>query len=159
MPKLDVLPERQRTMMENWPCPEFEDTPWENMLKPLSEARVALVSTAGLHIRGDRPFTTARGGDTSYREIPSHSNPSDIIQSHTSIGFDRTTTFRDINITFPIDRLKELNDTGYIGSLSTNYYSFMGALSDVSSLIQKSGPDVASKLNNDQVDVVLLVPT
>ena len=52
--------------------------------------------------------------------------------------------------------LKEYNQ---IGSLSKNYYSFMGALSDVSSLIEKSGPEVATKLLNDEVDVVLLVPT
>lgn len=159
MPRLEILPEKQRIMMENYPCPEFEDTPWKPLLKPLSQSRVALVSTAGLHLRGDRPFATARGGDTSYREIPSESSPSDIIQSHTSIGFDRTTSFRDINISFPIDRLKELKADNQIGSLSKNYYSFMGALSDVSSLIEESGPEVAIKLLQDEVDVVLLVPT
>ena len=58
MPRLEILPEKQRLMLENYPCPEFEGTPWNPLVKPLSQSRVALVSTAGLHLRGDRPFAT-----------------------------------------------------------------------------------------------------
>jgi D-proline reductase (dithiol) PrdB len=114
------------------------------------------VSTAGFHVREDRPFV---GGDTSYRIIPRRTNPANIIQSHTSIGFDRTETFRDINITYPVDRLEELVAQGEIGSLSDNYYSFMGALSDVSQLVGHFGPKLAENLKTEGVDVVLLVPT
>ena len=91
--------------------------------------------------------------------VYSDSDPADIIQSHTSIGFDRTTSYRDINITFPVDRLEELVQSGYIGELSDNYYSYMGAINDVTGLIEDSGPEVATKLLAEDVDVVLLVPT
>jgi D-proline reductase (dithiol) PrdB len=130
-----------------WPCVEHDDTPWTPMAKPLSESKVALVTTAGLHVRGDKPF------------IAEHTKGGDIIQSHTSLGFDHTGIYRDINVTFPIDRLQELVDQKKIGSLSDNYYSFMGALRDVAGIIEESGPEVARKLKDEGVDVVLLTPT
>ena len=86
-------------------------------------------------------------------------SPTNIIQSHNSIAFDRTETFRDINITYPVDRLEELVNQGKIGSLSDDYYSFMGALNDVSGLIENSGPALADILKKDGIDVVILVPT
>ena len=156
MPIMERLSKSMQERMLNWPCNEYQDTPWTPMTKPLSQSKVALVSTAGFHVREDRPFF---GGDTSYRIIPRTTNPANIIQSHTSIGFDRTETFRDINITYPVDRLEELVVRGEIGSLSDDYYSFMGALSDVSQLVEHFGPKLAEDLKNKSVDVVLLVPT
>ena len=156
MPIMGRLSKSMQERMLNWPCNEYQDTPWTPMTKPLSQSKVALVSTAGFHVREDRPFV---GGDTSYRIIPRTTNPANIIQSHTSIGFDRTETFRDINITYPVNRLEELVVRGEIGSLSDDYYSFMGALSDVSQLVDHFGPQLAKDLKNKSVDVVLLVPT
>jgi hypothetical protein len=43
--------------------------------------------------------------------------------------------------------------------LSDNYYSFMGALRDVTEVIEKTGPEVAKRLKDEGVDVVLLTPT
>ena len=160
MPKLEILSEQQRTMLLNWPSPENEDSPWTAMSKSLSECKVALVTTAGLHVRGDKPFTTAKnGGDASFRVIPRLTDPADIVQSHTSIGFDRTSIYKDINITFPIDRLNELVALGKIGSLSDYYYSFMGALRNPAGLTDEYGPEVAKNLIAEGVDVVLLIPT
>ena len=156
MPIMGRLSKSMQERMLNWPCNEYQDTPWTPMTKPLSQSKVALVSTAGFHVREARPFV---GGDTSYRIIPRTTNPANIIQSHTSIGFDRTETFRDINITYPVNRLEELVVRGEIGSLSDDYYSFMGALSDVSQLVEHFGPQLAKDLKNKSVDVVLLVPT
>ncbi len=159
MPRLEALSEAQRNMMLNWPCPDNDDTPCTTMRRPLSASKVAMVTTSGIHLRKDAPFRSLKGGDTSYRIIPRDSDPANIIQSHTSIGFDRTTSYRDINITFPVDRLEELVQSGYIGELSDNYYSYMGAINDVTGLIEDSGPEVATKLLAEDVDVVLLVPT
>ena len=50
MPKLEILTEQQRDLLLNWPSPENEDSPWVEMSKPLSECKVALVTTAGLHV-------------------------------------------------------------------------------------------------------------
>ena len=58
-----------------------------------------------------------------------------------------------------VDRLQELVDQEKIGSLSDNYYSFMGALRDVTGIIEKTGPEVAGLLKAEGVEVVLLTPT
>ncbi len=157
MPKLSVLSEIQRKSMQMFPCVEHDDTLWTPMAKKLSESKVALVTSAGLHLRTDKPFN--HSGDSSFRVIPRSSKAGDILQSHASIGFDHTGIYRDLNVTFPIDRLQELVDQNKIGSLSDNYYSFMGALRDVTGVIEKTGPEVAKRLKDEGVEVVLLTPT
>ena len=157
MPKLSVLSEIQRKSMQMFPCVEHDDTPWTPMAKKLSESKVALVTSAGLHLRTDKPFN--HSGASSFRVIPRSSKAGDILQSHASIGFDHTGIYRDLNVTFPIDRLQELVDQNKIGSLSDNYYSFMGALRDVTGVIEKTGPEVAKRLKDEGVEVVLLTPT
>ena len=161
MPRLDTLSEVQRKMLQMFPCMEHDDTPWTPMRKPLSESRVALVTSAGLHLRDDKPFITdlQGGGDSSYRVIPRGTSVANIIQSHVSIGFDHTSIYRDINVTFTIDRLEELREQGVIGSLADNNYSFMGALRDSSKVYTETGPEVARKMLDEGVDVVMLTPT
>ena len=161
MPRLATLSEVQRRMLQMFPCMEHDDSPWTPMRKPLSESRVALVTSAGLHLRDDKPFITdhQRGGDHSYRVLPRRTPASDIIQSHVSIGFDHTGIYRDINVTYPIDRLEELQEQGVIGSLADDYYSFMGALRDAAKVYSETGPEVARKMQDDGVEVVLLTPT
>ena len=160
MPRLDTLSEVQRRTLEFFPCLEHDDTPWVALDKPLSQCKVALVTSAGLHLRDDRPFTRdTPGGESTYRVIPSDCDPSDVVQSHFSIGFDHTGIYRDLNVTFPVDRLREMAEKGEIGSLSADFYSFMGALRDASTVIDETGPEVARRLKADGVDVVLLTPT
>ena len=157
MPRLELLSEVQRRMLQMFPCMEHEDTPWTPMRKPLSESRLALVTSAGLHMRDDTPFVM--GGDSSYRVIPQSASTADILQSHASIGFDHTGIYRDINVTYPVDRLRELADRGVIGSLGKNNYSFMGALRDTSEVAERTGPEVARRLVDEGVEVAFLTPT
>ena len=161
MPRLETLSEVQRRMLQMFPCMEHDHTPWTPMRKPLTESRVALVTSAGLHLRDDKPFVTDHqgGGDHSYRTLPRQTPAADIIQSHVSIGFDHAGIYRDINVTYPIDRLEELCQQGVIGSLADNYYSFMGALRDASKVYNETGPEVARKMLAEGVDVVFLTPT
>ena len=160
MPRLETLSEVQRRTLEFFPCLEHDTTPWVSPAKPLSQCKVALVTSAGLHLRNDKPFSRDDpGGEFSYRVIPSDCNPADVVQSHYSIGFDHTGIYRDLNVTFPVDRLRELAEQGTLGSLSADYYSFMGALRDPGRLIEETGPEVARRLQAEGVDVALLTPT
>jgi D-proline reductase (dithiol) PrdB len=155
MPRLDQLSEIHRRSALFFPCLEHDDTPWTPVKKPLSQSKVAMVSTAGLHLRGDRLF---QGGDPSYRVIPSDAKPADVILSHVSIGFDYTGIYRDLNLAFPLDRLRELAQQGKVGSLAHSYYSFMGAQRDPSQIIEETGPEAAALMHGEGVDLVLLSP-
>jgi len=156
MPRLEDLSETARQGHLNFPCFDHDDAPFVPLTKPLSQAKVALVTTAGLHVRGDRLFSN---NDQTYRVIPSSTPARDIVQSHTSIGFDRTAFIRDINVTFPIDRFRELAAQGKIGGVSSNFYSFMGALRNPKQVAEETGPEVGRLLKAEGVDAVFLTPT
>ena len=156
MPRLERLPEANRKNLLNLPMQVNDAAPFLRLAKPLTACRVAIVTTAGLHRRGDRPFGP---GEQGYRAIPADTPAKDIIQSHTSIGFDRVPIMRDVNITYPIDRLREMVAHGEIGGLGANGYSFMGALRDVTKIEGETGPEVARRLAEDGADAAILTPT
>ena len=157
MPRLDRLTELQRKSSLAHPCLLNDLAPFTRLRRPLSHSRLALVTTAGIHLRGDTPFT---GGDQSFRAIPANTPASDIVQSHASIGFDRTAFQRDINVVFPIDRVRELEARREVGSLSQTYFSFMGAQRPpYDRLLQETGPEVARRLQDEGVDIVFLTGT
>ncbi|HYS17609.1 MAG TPA: glycine/sarcosine/betaine reductase selenoprotein B family protein [Candidatus Binatia bacterium] len=156
MPRLDRLPQISRNNLLTFPAQVNDTTPFVRPAKPLAACRLAIVTTAGLHRRGDRPFTP---GDQTYRVIPSDTPTADIMQSHTSIGFDRVPTMRDVNISFPIDRLRERVSRGQLGGLAPDCYSFMGAQREVARIEAETGPEVARRLLAAGVDVALVTPT
>jgi D-proline reductase (dithiol) PrdB len=122
---------------------------------PLSRRRVAIVTTAGIHRRGDVPFTEGPA-QADYRVIPADTPAEDILMSHASINFDRSGFQQDLNVVFPIGRLKELEAEGVIGSVAAFHYSFMGALP--AKALEPRGRALAGLLKKDQVDAVLLTP-
>ncbi len=121
---------------------------------PLSECRVALVTTAGLKPDGEIEFWQM--GDQKYQELPDDAR--NLQLSHFSPNFDRTGIIQDLNVVYPIDRLHEMADAGEIGEINHRHFSFMGAQTEFSTIIQDTGPQVAQRLVDDGVDVVLLTP-
>jgi D-proline reductase (dithiol) PrdB len=156
VPKLEQLSEIERQAILNFPFMGHDASPGATLSKPLSDAKVALVTTAGIHLRGDTPFTS---GDPTFRVIASNTGADQIVQSHTSIGFDRIPTYRDINVCFPIDRLRELVEQGKIGSVTDDFYSFLGAQRDPRRIVGETAPEVARALTSAGTDVVVLTPT
>ena len=152
MARLDQLPEPLRSHIASLKCPTFETQPWVKA-SPLCEIRIAIISTAGLHCRGDRPFTSMSG---EYRIIPGGTKANDLIMSHISTNFDRTGFQQDWNIVFPIDRIRELADDSIIGSVADFHYSFMGATDPMK--MEPMAREVAGLLKKDGVNGVLLVP-
>jgi D-proline reductase (dithiol) PrdB len=120
---------------------------------PLRERRVAIVTTSGVHVRGDRRFEI---GAADYRVIPGDTPAGNLIMSHVSVNFDRSGFQEDINVVFPIDRLRELLAEDVIGSVSEFHYSFMGA-APIRALEPKAR-ELAALLKKDRVDAVLLTP-
>jgi D-proline reductase (dithiol) PrdB len=156
MPRLDRLPPSNRDNLLTFPAQVNETAPFAALGKPRAAWRLAIVTTAGVHRRGDRPFGP---GDQTYRAIPSDTPAVDIVQSHTSLGFDRTAIMRDLNISFPIDRLRELVARGELGPLAPHCYSFMGAQRDAARIETETGPEVGGRLRDEGADAVLITPT
>ena len=152
MVRMEDLSEPEVIGLSNFPVQNFEGSPWA-VGSPLSQRRVAIVSTAGLQRLGDKTFTRQSG---DYRVIPKELAASDFYMSHLSTNFDRTGFQQDVNIVFPIDRLKELEGEGVIGSVADFHYSFMGAIAPEQ--MEPSARQLAGLLKDDGVDAVLLCP-
>ena len=150
MTRLTDLPPAQAQRLAELECPDFTTRPWVSG-PALSQRRVAIVSSAGLVVRGQDPF---RGRDPDYRAIPASTKPEELLCSHISINFDRTGFQEDWNVVFPLDRLNELAAGGTIGSVAATHYSFMGATDPVQMV--EGARAVAGKLKTDNVDAVLL---
>src|SRR6185312_3479054 len=135
MARLEDIPEPTRTAVTNIPCPSFDTMPFVNG-PPLSRRRVAVVSSAALIHRGDKPFPFGSG---EYRVVPSEWNNDDILMSHVSINFDRAGYQRDINVVYPIDRLREFAAEGVIGSVATRHYTVMGSTDPASMVASADG--------------------
>jgi D-proline reductase (dithiol) PrdB len=95
-------------------------------------------------------------GSADYRSIPGNAPPGNLVMSHTSVNFDRTGFQEDVNVAFPLERLRELHKDGVVGAIGDFHYSFMGA-----SPIQAFEPkarELAALMKHEGVDAVLLVP-
>lgn len=153
MARLDQLPEPMRSHIANLQCATFDTQPWATG-PPLSQRRVAIISTAGVHPRGDRPFTFMP--EDLYRLIPGDITASDLTMTHISANFDRTGFQQDWNVVFPLDRLRDLAEKGIIASVADFHYSFMGATDPLQ--MESTARDIAGLLKKDGVNAVLLVP-
>ena len=152
MTRLTDLPPAQVKRLAELECPDFTTRPWVTG-SPLSQRRVAIVSSAGLVVRGENPF---RGRDADYRVIPADTKPEDLLISHISINFDRTGFQEDWNVVFPLDRLRELAGAGVIGAVAPTHYSFMGATDPVQ--MEPYARELAGRLKQDRVDAAILPP-
>lgn len=123
--------------------------------KELKEARVALVTTAGVHLKEDEPFDTS-GSDPSYRVVPSDTKTEDLMITHGH--YDEEQAKEDVNVVFPIERLRELKEEGKIGSIAENFYTFRGYIPKTRPLRKKTAPEVAEALVKDQVDIAIISP-
>lgn len=136
------------------PVPVFANPAFTPLGRPLSEATVAIVTSAALHRMGDDGFAQ---GDTSFRALDRVDR--DLVLGHWSPNFDRTGFQLDLNVVYPIDRLEELEADGTIGAVAEHHYSFAGNQPDtVSELRLDTGPACAAAMKADGVHVVLLTP-
>jgi D-proline reductase (dithiol) PrdB len=128
------------------------EVPWTPLRKSLSDSTVVLVSTGGVHLRSDRPFNL--NSDPTFRVIPKDAQPAELAISHQA--YDRTDALRDINLVFPIERLRELEAEQVIGRLAEDHYGFglMGSAKGLMPAIK----EVARRISKSGVDLALLLP-
>ncbi len=123
--------------------------------KPLSESRLALVTTGGVHLPDQARFDIDDTlGDCSYREIPGDAYA--LTWTHAYYAPNHGT---DLDSVFPLWTLRKLVAEGVVGELSHRHFSFMGAIHDTGPLAEHTAPGVASRLAEDSVDTVLLTPS
>lgn len=150
-----------RLFMEAYPFSQYavRDNPFATLKKPLHECKFALVTTAGLRLADDKPFSRERWlGNTDFRVIPNDTAVQSLYEDHASSSFDHSGVQQDKNLAFPLERFREMEKQGKIAGLNWRHFSFMGSIIKPTRMIDKTAPEVARLLKEDQVDAVFLTP-
>jgi len=136
--------------------------PWTPLQRPIKETTFSLMTSAGISMKSDPPFNVEREkrepawGDPSSREIPKTAHESDIDVNHLHINTDYIK--QDINVMLPLARFREFEEEGVIGKLAPTCYSYYGFQMDPKELLEQTMPKVASRMQEEGVETVLLTP-
>jgi D-proline reductase (dithiol) PrdB len=135
----------------------YQDAPWHPLSKPVDRCRVTLLTSGGISLCSMPAFDPMSRNDHRLDEIPVEASAGDF-QIHDSY-YDHRDADQDINCQFPIDRLRELEASGEIGSLAPRFWSgFMGRIYNRTKVLEESAPAFAAELHEDEVDLLIAVP-
>jgi D-proline reductase (dithiol) PrdB len=138
---------------------EQQGIPWTPLEKRLGECSVSIVTTAGVHRKDQTPFDMKdQNGDPSLRVIEGAVSTDDLMITHDY--YDHRDADKDINIVFPIERLREFEKAGFIKSVAPVHFSFMGHIvgPHIKTLTEVTASEAAERLKSEGVDIVLLTP-
>ena len=144
--------------------PAYDGIPWTPLAKPLAECRVALLSTAGLSMKGDAPFDmemerkNPMRGDPSWRALPATATAAGTCANHLHI--DTGYVLRDLNVALPVDRLRELAEQGVIGSVADTSLLDHGLPGQRlrAPWSRRARTAIAAAMRSEEVDLALLAP-
>ena len=152
-----------RQVMKAWAARQEPGIiPFTPLAKPLGQCTIALLSTAGIARKDDRPFDQEHEkrdpwwGDPSFREIRLGTTERDVRLYHLHI--DPRFGEADLDVVLPMRRLSELAREGFVGQPSSTHYSIMGYILDPTVLVGETAPAIARAMRRDGVDAAALVP-
>lgn len=148
------------TVNERYPGSMITKTdfvPLAPMTVNLERARIAFVSSAGVQPKGTMPFDVVHPvGDYSYRLVRSASSMEEL-EIH-QLKYPTDGASQDLNVIFPIERLQELARESAIGGLTENFFSFIGYNMDPERFERTLAEDLATAVERERPDAVLLAP-
>jgi D-proline reductase (dithiol) PrdB len=151
---LDAMYQSQGFPPYQWS--EYESSPWTPFGKSLNQSCIALISSAGIFRDDQTPFDPWAVNDLSFRRIDVNT-PFERLKLHHNY-FDHRDALKDLNCVFPVHRLKELEDEGYIGRLAKTAITLgMGRLYKRTALVKETVPEIAGILKAEGADAVLLI--
>jgi D-proline reductase (dithiol) PrdB len=138
------------------PLPNPEPA-FTELARPLAQARVGLLTSAGAYVDGDRPFDVADPhGDPSFRVISGDLDLARLRFAHSH--YDTTRAEQDANVVLPVERLRELAADGVVGASASLHIGMMGFNPDPRRVASESAPAIVELFQRDRVDVVVLSP-
>lgn len=136
--------------------------PWAPLTKPLGECTVALLTTAGVARRDDRPFDEEGErrdpwwGDPTWRAIPQGTSEPQVDLHHLHI--DRRFGREDLDVVLPMRRLAELAAERVVARPAAVHYSIMGYQLRADVLERETATQIAADMKSRGVDAAVLVP-
>lgn len=126
-----------------------KDTPFQPLKRPLSDSKIAVVTTA-------MPDTELGRRQRAVYSTPTDPIPNSLYTDELSWHHGVTHT-DDVASFLPITALNKLVSAGIIGSMASNFLSLPTEYSQRNTL-QKDGPEILKHCHKENVDVAILVP-
>lgn len=126
----------------------------EKIDQPLSELKVAIAASTGVHVRTDKQFILT--GDSSYRIIPGGADYKDLTITH--VRYPNQAAHKDLDCVFPLNTLRSMAEKNIIGEVSPVHVSWMGHVPRVDVLIEVAAKQIAELFEEHEVDLVVMSP-
>jgi len=132
--------------------------PQARLSRPLSQSRLTLVSSCGVHLKTDAPLDVCHPfGDFRFLRVPSGAKHEDLTIHQLKYPHDDADL--DVNVIFPIERLQELDRDGFVGGLTPNFFSFIGYNMDPARFERTVAADIAEAVAEEEgADCAILAP-
>lgn len=159
------LPRSFRPLFESpVPLPGETDVVWTPFEVRLADAKIALLSSAGLSVRGaQEPFDSATErrdpfrGDPSWRPISHESSQGDLEVTHLHIN--PSDIVEDHEVALPMRALEALVADGVVGSSTPTHFSVMGyQRAGLEEWRTTTGAAIVARLRDEGADGVVLAP-
>ncbi len=122
----------------------------------LAKSTVALVTAGGVHLKDQEAFNIADElGDLTYRVIPEDVDAADLVVTHHH--YDHSDADKDINVVFPIDVLRDLQQEGFIRGIAKKHVGYMGYTMQLKAMYEGTAREIANEIDKgSRADVVVL---
>lgn len=136
----------------------YAETPFTPLKKPVSESRVALITTASPYQadKGDQGPWSKYNADAKFFDVYSGDTSVDHDLRISHIGIDRIhTSQEDSNSWFPLPMLRQLAEEGVIGEVAPRFH---GAPTNRShrTTIEVDAAEIVSRVKADNADVAII---
>ena len=137
---------------------------WSPFGVRLADARVALLSSAGLYVSGSQPPFDADGeradptwGDPGWRAIPRSTRQGELGMMHLHVN--NADVLADHEVALPLRRLDELVAEGVVGEAAPTHYAVMGYQQEgLAGWREETVPALTAHLRDERVDGLVLAP-
>ena len=159
------LPRTFRPLYEGRGTFPGEEAPvWATFEKRLAESRIALLTSAGIYLKGSQPSfdlereqTRPEWGDPSWRPIQAAAKPEDLGVAHLHINDEDL--LADPEIALPMNLLGELASEGVVGGAAAEHVAVMGYQDrSLRDWRDKTAPEVIAHLRSQSADGLILAP-
>ena len=159
------LPRSFRPLFEKPPrLPGHEEPVWAPFEKRLAQAKVALLTSAGLYVKavqapfdGEREKREPTWGDPTWRAIPAEITTAELGMMH--LHLNATDVLADHDIALPTTVLAELAQGGVVGAATARHVSVMGfQQAGLEVWRSQTAPEIAAALRDEGADGVVLAP-
>lgn len=129
--------------------------PYTPLFKPLEKMNVSIITTAGVRLTTQEPYNEE--GDERFYVIPGDTQTADLTVNYAiPANYDFSDSLKDVNVVFPLDRLRELAAAGLIGGVAKKHIATMGYTMRLKKVYDETVPAIAREIERSNTDGVIL---